>query len=164
MVITPSQRLAGSLLPPYRVWKKGERSAYDFHLRGYRGAWLLADGSMVTDESHDETMHFDFYKKYKRELRKAQGIRIQSPNVIQIYFPPVTNAQKEEIARLYQECEQMCSGDMPPCLWWDLSSVGKEPDWYDAALAVCGEGSFGDFLRALEKYEREFGNTKTVRS
>lgn len=165
--ITPSERLTGSLLPPYRVWRKGQRSAFDFVNRGYRGAWLLADGSMVTDES-DEGMHIDFYEKYKSDLAKAQGIRMQSPADLQIYFFPVTEDQKQELGRFFREWEQLKKNSWEYVIFWDFTPPGKNKrrGWYDTCNDSCesGEGKgFGDFLRALERYERSIskrGSTK----
>ena len=157
--ITPSERLVGSILPPYRVWRKGQRSAFDFVNRGYRGAWLLADGSMVTDEV--SAGHLDFYEKYRAELAKAQGIRMQSPADLQIYFSPVTDDQKQELARFFREWEKLKKNSWEYIIFWDFTPPEKRErrGWYDTCndKSESGEGrGFGDFLRALEKYERSF--------
>lgn len=148
----------------FRLWKKGQRSAFDFVNRGYRGAWLLADGSMITKEvpdyDGDYLGHRESYKQLRDLLAANSAVRLSAPNLIQIYFFPTTPEQREEIARLFEEWERQCESmtrlDEPIRLWWDLTPHGGAKEWYEnypQEGSIEGDGTVGQFLRDLEQFE-----------
>lgn len=150
-----------NLKDPIKIWKKGQRSAYDFYLRGYQGAWLLSDGRMLTYESgcFTEDDHWSIYVKYAPLLKKWKAIRMSRPNMIQIYFFPISEDQREEISRLFaEEIRLQERRDAPGLMWWDFSYIKpRDRNWYDTpplAIEESDANSFGDFLRALQNFEK----------
>jgi hypothetical protein len=163
--LTAEERAAKAMqnLPPgLLLWKKGERSAEHFHEHDYWGAFLLADGTMVTGPD-DGWQHHHVYNPIIDELRAASAIRMSSPVVYEIYFP-VTESQTQEIARFYHEELKIQEGrDWPVQLFWEFDRAPAKGGFYYSRELWSGEGSIGDFLRDVEKYNRRMARKQKTR-